>query len=204
MTEKPLLRTLLPALGAALTVAAITFAGPLEPPGPPSASTMKSLNEIPASWHQILPADQDGDLNSVDLPCDSKRFRCEMPRGASGAAVLDLETGLVWQRVPGATAVRWVNARRACYGANTGGRFGWRLPRVAELATLLTPGSSPRLSAGHPFTLGDVATANFWTDTETETNSDLAFSLDFDTDAGPDESDKLLFERVWCVRAPGA
>ena len=61
-------------------------------------------------------------------------------RGASGAAVPDLETGLVWQRVPGATAVRWVNARRACYGANTGGRFGWRLPRVAELATLLTPG----------------------------------------------------------------
>src|SRR5579863_6404125 len=41
-------------------------------------------------------------------------------------AVLDQETGLVWQRSPAATGNSWTSALAACREANTGGRFGWR------------------------------------------------------------------------------
>jgi quinol-cytochrome oxidoreductase complex cytochrome b subunit len=54
-------------------------AGDMEPSGVPGP-TMKTLDEIPPSWHQILPA--------------SERFEVVM----GGGAVLDKETGLVWAK----------------------------------------------------------------------------------------------------------
>jgi hypothetical protein len=204
--KKNKLRTLVPGLAAALTVTAIALAGPLEPPRPPDGTppdTMKSLNEVPASWHQLLPADVDGDLIDHDLPCDSQRFRCVMPRGDAGVAVLDLETGLVWERTPDVTVLRWESAAAACYGKDTGGRFGWRLPRVHELATLLDLGQTPHLATGHPFTVGDDLTVSFWTATERIEDTDFAYSVHFADTDGPDVGDKTLLKRVWCVRAAG-
>ena len=67
-------------IAAALFVPGIMKAGNLEPsagPGP----TMKTLDEIPPTWSQKLPAAQ--------------RFVIVL----DGAAVLDKETGLVWERV---------------------------------------------------------------------------------------------------------
>ncbi|HKA41023.1 MAG TPA: DUF1566 domain-containing protein [Burkholderiales bacterium] len=53
-------------------------------------------------------------------------------------AVLDRETGLVWQRSPVGHG-RWNVASSQCLLAKTGGRVGWRLPTVNELASLLDP-----------------------------------------------------------------
>lgn len=203
------LRTLLSALAATGLVAGVAQAGPEEPPAPPPPGnpTMKSLNEIPASWHQILPADEDGDLFDVDLPCDSQRFRCEMPLGDGGEAVLDLETGLVWQREPEETILRdWRRAFDACVQATTGGRMGWRLPRVDELATLIDP-SSFDLVADGPFDIvGDgLAPAHFWTASKDPEDPARAYSVYFGDGDGPDRTIRSLVLRVWCVRgATGA
>lgn len=74
----------------------------------------------------------------------------------ASAAVLDRETGLVWEQSPATTPSTWDGARASCTrDRTTGGRRGWRLPSVHELASLLdpnNPGGNPDLPPGHPFT----------------------------------------------------
>ena len=69
-------------------------------------------------------------------------------------AVLDRETGLVWQRTPQdpSGTGTYQQAAISCYQTKTGGRFGWRLPALEELMSLVDPTqSNPALPAGHPF-----------------------------------------------------
>ena len=78
-----------------------------------------------------------------------------------GAAVRDNETGLVWEQSPEAKTENWSGARFHCTRLTTGGRKGWRLPSVHELASLVDPSVAPgpTLPAGHPFT--NVQPAHF-------------------------------------------
>src|SRR2546426_2171561 len=71
------------------------------------------------SWDQTLPS--------------STRFI--VLSNMNSDAVLDRETGLVWQRSP-IGPLPWVLATLECIGQTTGNRFGWRLPAVNELRSL--------------------------------------------------------------------
>jgi hypothetical protein len=79
----------------------------------------------------------------------------------ASAAVLDRETGLVWERFPlsplspgGGDPGRrtWSEAQQRCRLLRAGNRLGWRLPALEELGSLADPSvtSSPALPAGHP------------------------------------------------------
>ena len=74
-------------------------------------------------WDQNLPAAQ----RFVILPA----FNNE--------AVLDKNTGLVWERVPDAADIVWTQATFNCINKIVGGTRGWRLPSVVEFVSLTDP-----------------------------------------------------------------
>ena len=137
---------------AVTTFSGMVFGGNLDPPGPPGP-TMKTLDEIPPSWHQKLAADDGAPGPNPPAGCNSSRFRCVL----DDAAVLDLETGLVWQRSPDlGRSVTWFLAHDDCTSSSVGGRRGWRLPTLTEVLTLDDPRVLTLLSlpSGHPFIAG--------------------------------------------------
>ena len=178
----------------------LSIAGPLEPPAiavDPSGNpvpTMKTLDEIPPAWSQKLRAD-DGEADG----CNSSRFKCVL----NGEAVLDKETGLVWQRAPYYTEpegyIDWYGAQWSCNAANTGGRFGWRVPTISELYSLRDYCPDRRdwaLPCGHPFI---DAIASYWSSTTWffDSNKGIAWSPGYGTSGSADKTLKLC---RWCVR----
>jgi len=127
-------------------------------------------------------------------------------------AVLDKETGLVWQRDAGngtplrsgcgATQAWAAAAGYCCQETIIGGRGGWRLPSLAEVFTLIDDTqASPTLPAGHPFS--NVA-GRYWTSTEGKTDpTNNAFNVNLDASNGEAEIPKSASRKVWCLRGPG-
>ena len=73
-----------------------------------------------------------------DQVITNNRFRVLSDFNA--AAVLDRETGLVWEQSPdGVIQQTWFNAQSECNRKSVGGRRGWRLPTIQELAGLVDP-----------------------------------------------------------------
>ena len=79
------------------------------------------------------------------------RFR--VLRDFNNAAVLDRETGLVWEQSPDTGTRDWLVAHRFCIDRAVGNRNrkGWRLPTVQEIVSLVDPTHNRPSPAGHPF-----------------------------------------------------
>ena len=129
-------------------------------------------------------------------------------------AVLDRETGLVWERSPSTQAVPWPNARLLCAQKSVGGRGGWRLPAFNELASLVDPAvqspTLPQLPPGHPFV--QVHAASYWSDTQFADEPGFALIVGFQFIAATagqigvnDANIAGGLYRVWAVRggSPG-
>ena len=173
---------------AVLALARATTAGPLDPPGP-VGSTMRTLDQLLPSWGQTL---------SSTGGCNSQRFTCVL----ANEAVLDKETGLVWQRTPEIDAVGWYLASDSCPQYGLGAREGWRLPSRQELQSLREVGNQSQwLPAGHPFTLG--TSAAFWSSTSDDQTPSKAWLVAFDNsinDSSLFKNSGVLPQRFWCVR----
>jgi hypothetical protein len=118
-----------------------------------------------------------------------------------GAAVRDNETGLVWEQSPETKTVNWVSARFQCTSRKIGGRMGWRLPSVHELASLVDPSVSPgpTLPAGHPF--ANVQADHYWAATSFAGKPTHAWNVGFVM--GMVHDIKVTdSHNVWCVRGP--
>jgi len=147
------------------------------------------------SWDQQLPV-------STRFVVLSNWIDAAHPSG--GAAVLDRETGLVWEQSPDATLRSWGDAQRACMNKNVGGRGGWKLPSIQELRSLVDPASSnPALPAGHPFT--NTHASYYWSATTFVVATDVAWFVNL-SDGSVDSTTSFdLSNFVWCVRgSPGA
>lgn len=144
------------------------------------------------SWDQTLPG--------------STRF--VVLSNFNSQAVLDRETGLVWQRSPLVATADWYQASVECLGTNTGGRHGWRLPTATELSSLFDRNASAvQLPAGHPF-IGVQIDHGYWTATTHDQFPNEAWTVDFALGDGMDPSqldgvDKGTNSNPqyrWCVR----
>jgi hypothetical protein len=168
-------------------VAAPSPAGVLDPPGPPGP-TMKTLAEIPPTWSLALDA-----TNGGPDGCNSSRFTCVM----GGEAVLDHETGLVWDREPDPSIVTgiWLDARVHCANKVLGSRGGWRLPSLPELTSLLFG-----LGAGTPFQWDSAQ--RYWTMTGVAQNRFSAWAV-YGTGSTPAvRAIRNSPGHAWCVRGP--
>ena len=139
---------------------------------------------------------------SWDLKLDaSTRFIVLTNWGS--AAVLDRETGLVWEQSPSTSAFTWENGEAAfhCNNLSVGDRLGWRLPTIQELASLVDGDphntSRPRLPPGHPFS--NVQSSFYWSATTLAFNTGNAWDVVF-FNGVVDDDDKTGFDFVWCVR----
>ena len=99
---------------------------------------------------------------SVQYP-DSERFI--VLAQFDNEAVLDRETGLVWERTPGRFGLSWYRAMQTCHFSRTGGRMGWRLPAIEEMESLLVwrrYAGDPSFPVDHPFNLAE-GRVKYWT-----------------------------------------
>jgi hypothetical protein len=106
-----------------------------------------------------------GEIVNWDNKITNASSRFKVLSDFNNEAVLDKETGLVWEKVPATGAgINWWAARDTCANKTVGGRKGWRLPSVVELSSLVDPANSnPALPTGHPFTI--TPPANYWSAT---------------------------------------
>ena len=192
-------------IGIVAMLASGVRGGPLDPPGPP-ASTMHTLADTPPSWDQVLDSTNGAPGPNPPAGCNSDRFKCVMsttpqcdpPCATVYPAVLDEETGLVWQRSPDAFTSDWHTANDVCWGSHVGGRGGWRLPTAAEIGSLKA-GDGPPFGppAGHPFNIPpDQA---YWTSTDDVDRSTLAIYSSLES-PGFGLGAKVNLEYTWCVR----
>ncbi|OQW30134.1 MAG: hypothetical protein A4E19_10580 [Nitrospira sp. SG-bin1] len=144
------------------------------------------IASIIKNWQQAHPAAQ----RFVILP----HFNNE--------AVLDKETGLVWELSPQPTFVTWNQARVTCVTRATGGQKGWRLPAPAEMRSLVGPAVDspiPNIPPGHPFL--NIQPTSYWT-VVPEANQP-SYARYVDAFLGNVLSFmKIYTYPVWCVRGP--
>jgi hypothetical protein len=156
--------------------------------GPWSAAMTFTVAFLPIAWgYATSPA------NSAD------RFQLVF----DGFAVLDRETGLVWDRRPDTGGFDYGQALGFCPSKPIAYRLGWRLPTLDELTSLVdTRGNTPPLSLGHPF-LGDITTPYYWTTTPSAAGSVYGFRFISAQGATASLDKTSSFYRAWCVRGGG-
>lgn len=174
------------ALGTFAIGGALLFAGPVgalasDPLDPATQPHLKSWsNKIPAAKRFVVLAD----------------FNNE--------AVLDRETGLVWEQAPSASPRDWYDAVRTCWLHTVGGRMGWYLPTVEELGSLVdptVPAPGPALPLWHPFQ--SVQPSTYWsstTDVRVPFLPTQGWEVRFGDPGQIGDSGKDNLRYRWCVR----
>ena len=146
-----------------------------------------------------IPTDLPGVIQNRDnAPSATQRFVI-LPAFNSDA-VLDKETGLVWEKSPQTTSARWSVARRTCIEKNVGGQKGWRLPSLPELRSLVDPSVAPpgpTLPPGHPFLA--VQSAVYWSETRVGEDPTGAWAVHFGLGGGAVFINWAHSVQVWCV-----
>lgn len=110
--------------------------------------------------------------------------------------VTDELTGLAWQMPPSTDIFKWDDARDHCEGLSWGGLQGYRLPTLAELASLTRyDQAAPALDSGaFPGVTGD-----YWTGTAAPGSGDSMFVVSHGN-GSIDSNTKIGTAGAWCVR----
>ncbi|MBI3807532.1 MAG: DUF1566 domain-containing protein [Nitrospirae bacterium] len=149
---------------------------------------------------QGVPADQSGVIQNRDKTLPAAQRFVILP-AFNSEAVLDKETGLIWERSPQTTSARWIVARRTCIEKNVGGQKGWRLPSLEELTSLVDPSIAPpgpTLSPGHPFLT--VQSTVYWSATRVDEDAKGSWAVHFGLGGGATFINWAHSVPSWCVR----
>jgi Protein of unknown function (DUF1566) len=176
-----LMRGLCVLVGSCFTIGAGVSSAVAAPSSNPNPTT--DVSELTQNWDKKLPS--------------ASRFTTLSAFG--DAAVRDDETGLVWEKTLETKEVSWSDARAACADKDVGGRKGWRLPSIFELASVmdLSMKIGPTLPLGHPFT--NVLMDVYWSATTVAGTPNSAWLVFFDTGKVLHGFKSVTFH-AWCVR----
>jgi hypothetical protein len=136
-----------------------------------------------ASWNRTLPTE----------------VRFIVLANFNSEAVLDQDTGLLWERSPATARIDWKAARSSCLNRAIGGQRGWRLPSIVELTSLLDPSvqdSTAMLPSGHPFL--NNPTGFYWS-ASADAEPTKAWHLHL-SDGHVHMASKTSAFKVWCVQ----
>ncbi|HTB57720.1 MAG TPA: DUF1566 domain-containing protein [Polyangia bacterium] len=142
--------------------------------------------------------------NSFSVRC-VRSERTPVPLGArydvDAHQVLDLATGLQWQRVPAPKPLPFRAASAYCgqlrLGAKLGPKKGWRVPTLVELLTLIDEGAAAPMIDRAAFP--DTPAEPFWSSSTFSNGNELAWYVRFDQGNGLYGRLMEAF-RVRCVR----
>ena len=149
---------------------------------------------------QGVPTDLSGVTQNLDNALPAAQRFVILPAFHSDA-VLDKETGLVWERSPQTTTARWSVARRTCIEKTVGGQKGWRLPSMPELSSLVDPSVAPpgpTLPPGHPFLA--VRSNVYWTAARIDEDPGGSWGVHFGLGGGATFINWAHSVQFWCVR----
>ena len=144
-------------------------------------------------WSQKLDS-TDGDSEG----CHSSRFKCVL----GGEAVLDMETGLVWEKTVNNGASVWSAAAGFCNQETIGDRRGWRLAALEELLSLADcVGGICTLPPDHPFFVS-LYFEWYWTSSTSLNDASQARVIEFDGEISTSARPKsgTDYRGFWCVR----
>ncbi len=151
---------------------------------------ISNLNQVtaPAEESSTAPSHSAVDTD----PSFAARFVAAFP-----GAVLDKQTGLVWEEMPDATPRTWTDATRYCLDKTVGGTIGWRLPSMAELKSLQDLSMAPPFVPAGVFT--EVQSSTYWS-VSTSAKAPIGVSfVHLVDDHGSNGMKSDLFP-AWCVR----
>jgi hypothetical protein len=158
-------------------------------------------SDPPAAWYVAF---FDGDTHHASVET-SYHVRCvrggsgaPQPRyavAADGASVLDLGTGLTWQRAVGSPRT-WDAARTTCKSLALAGG-GWRLPDMKELQTLIDERRTD--PAIDPVAFPDTPGEGFWTSPPLAATPPFAWFVSFEGGIAYNSDAGHLYN-VRCVR----
>jgi hypothetical protein len=158
-------------IAATLLLVAVTVANAEK--GNPLGEILDKLDEIIATLNNAGSGASNHTLRwDQNLPGAS---RFTVLAAFANQAVLDKNTGLVWEQAPSTTTAVFQDSTYGCANKVIGGQKGWRLPAIPELASLIDPSIAtpgPTLPPGHPFT--NVQSAFYWSATTHAVNNGRA------------------------------
>lgn len=91
--------------------------------------------------------------------------------------VTDNKTGLMWAAMDNGIPINWMDAQRYCRKYTGGGYTDWRMPALAELASLYDPGEKNK--RGYHVTQSINTTASSCWASETRANKAARFNFTY-------------------------
>lgn len=154
---------------------------------------------VVAAGAQGVPSELQGATRSLNKALPAAQRFVVLPTFTNDA-VLDKATGLVWEKSPQTTSVRWSEGRRICVEKHVGGQKGWRLPSLEELSGLVDSSVAPpglALPPGHPFLA--IRSAVYWSSTRPGEDPKGAWGVHFGLGGGATFINWAHMVQVWCV-----
>jgi hypothetical protein len=145
-----------------------------------------------------------GGAGNYTMRWDTNKPSVERFTIAFPGAVLDNNTGLVWEKLPSGST-NWADARLQCLQKAVpavGGTRGWRLPSVVELASMIDASPGAPLV---PVVFEGVPLVSYWSATTNATSTTSILTVDFGDRGLVGSASKTSTSTIlpyWCVRGP--